>query len=186
MRKGAVIIDNRPSNQLSKVIDDHMKFLPDWELKYISDIPIRTAQDYNEILTDVKFWESLPYDKVLIFQHDSMILRPFDDYFLEYSYIGAPWKKNAPWNTLDRRGGNGGISLRDVKAHIELLKKVKYHSSMGNEDVFFSHKLDNVAPYEVCSKFGVETEYNLGTFSYHAIDKHLTGDQCYKIKTQYK
>lgn len=163
-----------------------MSFIPDWDLRHYDSYSIKNAEDYNRILTDIDFWAELPYDKVLIFQHDSMILRAFDENFYNYSYIGAPWKKEAPWSRKDRHGGNGGISFRDVSAHIHCLRRYRWDPSQGNEDVFFTHNLNNVAPYEICSKFGVETEYKLGTFSYHAIDKHLSVEECEKIKTQYE
>ena len=187
MRKCAIIIDDIRSRELDATIDKHMAFLPGWDLKHINSESITNGHDYNKILTDYQFWAGLPYDKVLIFQHDSMILRPLDEEFLDYSYVGAPWKADAPWARKDRSGGNGGISIRDVKDHIKLLSTRHYNPSRdGNEDVFFTHNLPNVAPYEICSKFGVETEFKLGTFSYHAIEKYLTGDECYQIKTQYQ
>ena len=104
---------------------------------------------------------------------------------LQYDYVGAPWRVDAPWARPDRAGGNGGISIRDVKAHAELCNKKRYNASEGNEGVWFTHNLTNVAPYEVCKAFGVETEFTLDTCTYHAIDKHLTPDQCNLIKNQY-
>ena len=186
MDKCAIIIDNRPSKQLDEIIDKHMDFLPDWDLKHISNLRINSASDYNRILTDYLFWEKLDYEKAFIFQHDSMMLKEIPDYMLEYSYVGAPWKADAPWNTPDRRGGNGGISIRDVEAHRLLTTVQRYNPSLMNEDVWFSHNLPNVAPYEICSKFGVETEFKLGTCTYHAIDNHLTPEQCNQIITQYE
>lgn len=186
MKKCAVIIDNRPSKKLSKIIDNHMDYLPGWHLRHFDNIQINSPQDYNNLLTNHDFWTTLNYDKVLIFQHDSGILKEIPDGFLEFNYVGAPWKSNAPWNTKDRRGGNGGISIRDVKAHATFTQYNNYHAGLGNEDVYFSHNLFNVAPYEVCSKFGVETEFKLGTCTYHAIDKHLTVDQCNQIYNQYE
>ena len=186
MRKCAIIIDNRPSKQLDEIIDRHMAFLPGWDLKKISHIPISNGHDYNRILTDHYFWEGLPYDKVLIFQHDSMMLKEIPDEFLQYDFVGAPWKANAPWNTPDRRGGNGGISIRDVKAHALFSAKSHYNPSRANEDVWYSHFLPNVAPYEICSKFGVETEFKLGTCTYHQIDRYLTKEQCNQIRNQYE
>lgn len=186
MRKCAIIIDNRDTPQIRETIDQHVAYLPDFDLKWYKDYDIKTPYDYNHILTDYSFWASLEYDKVLIFQHDSMILRELDEDFYNYSYIGAPWRKEAPWARKDRAGGNGGISLRDVKEHVKLLSHTHYNSGMGNEDVFFTHNLPNVAPYEVCARFGVETEYKLGTCTYHAIEKHLTGEECFQIKKQYE
>ena len=162
-----------------------MDFLPNWNLMHIKDVQINDGNDYNRLLTDPTFWNNLKYDKVLIFQHDSMILREGVEEFLDYSYVGAPWKSDAPWAMPDRRGGNGGISVRDVRAHQRLLSHQRWSHNQGNEDVFFSKNLTHVAPYEVCAKFGVETEFKLGTFSYHAIDKHLTPDECNQIMTQY-
>ena len=185
MRKGAIIIDNRPSGQLDEVIRRHMVHLQGWDLMAINDVYIRNGHDYNSMLTSLQFWESLPYDKVLIFQHDSMMLKSIPEDMLQHDFVGAPWKANAPWNTPDRRGGNGGISIRGVKAHIELIRRKRYSHGDGNEDVWYSHNLPNVAPYEICCKFGVETEFKLGTCTYHAIDKHLTQEQCQQIRMQY-
>lgn len=186
MKKCAVIIDSRPSKKLDIIIAQHMKHLEGWDLIKIHDVDIKSGHDYNAILTSILFWKSLPYDKVLIFQHDSMMLKPIPDYMLDYDFVGAPWKANAPWNTPDRRGGNGGISIRDVQAHIKFLENNTYNPSKANEDVWYSHNLPNVAPYEVCVKFGVETEFKLGTCTYHQIDSHLTVDQCNQIRTQYE
>jgi len=186
MRKCAIIIDNRPSKQLDEVIQRHMYYLPGWDLKRFHHLPINSGHDYNRILTDVRFWANLPYNKVLIFQHDSMMLKEIPNELLQYDFVGAPWRVDAPWNTPDRRGGNGGISIRDVQAHYEFLKNNKYNPSKANEDVWYSHHLPNVAPYEICVKFGVETEFKLGTCTYHQIDNHLTNEQCSQIRTQYE
>ena len=185
MKKCAVIIDNRKSINLEETIKLHMAFLPDWDLKHFSHYHINDGNDYNLILTDYQFWANLDYDKVLIFQHDSMLLKEIPENMLNYSYVGAPWKASAPWAREDRSGGNGGLSIRDVNAHKMLLSTRHWNNKEGNEDVFFSHHLKNVAPYEVCSKFSVETEFKLGTVGYHAIDKYLSEDECKQIKTQY-
>ena len=187
MNKCAVIVDNRPSAKLDKIIEQHMAFLPGWDLNHVSHIPISNGHDYNRILTDPNFWLKLDnYQKVLIFQHDSMIIKPIPDYMLDYDFVGAPWKADAPWNTPDRRGGNGGISIRDVEAHYRYSANNIYNPSKANEDVWYSHHLKNVAPYEICCKFGVETEFMLGTCTYHQIDSHLTPEQCEQIRRQYE
>jgi hypothetical protein len=186
MRKAALIVDNRVTPNTSEIINLHMAFLPGWNLLWFSEHKINDGNDYNKILTDYKFWSELDYDKVLIFQHDSMLLKEIPESMLKYDYVGAPWKKSAPWARKDRAGGNGGLSIRDVNAHRMLLSHTHWNSRYGNEDVFFSNKLHNVAPFDVCSKFSVETEFKLGTVGYHAIDKHLTKDECNQIKTQYE
>jgi hypothetical protein len=178
MKKGAIIIENRNIPNLDYIIRGHMKFLPDWGfIHYKADI--KTMDDYNKLITSVKFWESVPFDKVLIFQHDSKILRPGIDEFLEWDYVGAPWK-------FQLHGGNGGFSLRSKKAMIDTLKSFTWDKSKGNEDIFFSNFLvGNLAPRCVCDKFSCETIYKLGTLGTHAIDKYLTPAECETILSQY-
>jgi len=185
MRKAAIIVENRNLHKLDKTIQSHMDKLPGWELIHISNKPINHFHDYNRLLTQREFWE-IPYDKVLIFQHDSGILKEGADDFLDWDYVGSPWRTDASWARSDRAGGNGGISVRDVKAHHDLCCRLRYNPSNGNEDVWFTHNLPNVAPYEVCVKFACETEYKLGTIAYHAIEKHLSLTECINIKTQYE
>ena len=186
MKNIAVIVDNRPSPQLQKIIEAHMKHLPGWHLHHLSNVPISSQVDYNEILCSIEFWSRyVDYDRVLIFQHDSMLLRDGIEEFLEWDYVGAPWFEGAAWARQDRAGGNGGLSIRNPRAHIEVLEREKYHPSKNNEDVFFVHRLDNVAPFEVCNTFSCETVYQLGTLGYHAIDKYLTEDEQDRIINQY-
>lgn len=174
----AVLIENRPLPNLNEIIDRHLNFLPNWDFIHLKP-PVKNAHDYNKLLTNPNFWKQFKTEYVLIFQHDSGLLKEGIDEFinLDYDYYGAPWKDNAPWARKDRAAGNGGLSLRKVKPHIKVCTEKAYNYNMGNEDVYFSHNLPNVAPYEVCKKFSVETEYQLGTLGYHAIDKHLTKDQ---------
>ena len=174
-----------------------MKFLPGWHLNvfsrldYYIDYPhlrheylggLSPINDYNRQLTSPKFWEKLiKYDRVLIFQQDSGILKKGIEDFLNWSYVGAPWFNGAPWARKDRAGGNGGLSLRDPKEMLRVCHG--WNPSKGNEDVFFTHKCKNVAPYEICKKFSVETVFELGSFGYHAMSKHLSDQQVMEIIT---
>ena len=189
MKKCAIIIDNRPSKQLDEIIDRHMKFLPDWDLKRVHDIPISNGHDYNRILVDTKFWEALDYDKVLIFQCDSMLLREGIDEFLEYDFIGAPIhpSRNFPFPAM-----NGGLSIRTPKAMIECLEKkhistTKYANH--NEDIYFSYTCKdlefNIPDFETARKFSVETIYGLGSLGIHAANKYLSNNELHKIMNQY-
>lgn len=191
MRNCAIIVDNRLSNkELDKVVERHVNHLPGWACVSLNPERIRNSEDYNRYLTSVEFWGSLQeWNKILIFQHDSGILRNGIDEFMEWDYVGAPWKMDAPWAHPERKGGNGGLSLRCPKKALSLIHKKPYSPSYGNEDVYFSRYLEEVngkvAPYEVCKTFSVETEFCAGTFGYHAIDKHLSSSQCEEIFKQY-
>ena len=185
MKVSAVILDSRKTIEIKDVIEKHMDYLPGWSYKHISDVRFQEIQEFQLYLLTQNFWRRLiKYDKVLIFQYDSEILKEGIDEFLGYSHIGAPWKANFVGNTSDRRGGNGGISVRDVRLHLEALAK-KPRPPKVWEDVWFSHNLPNVAPYQMCKKFSVESDFSLGSMCAHAIDKHLTPEQCQQIRTQY-
>ncbi len=197
----AVIVDSRPID--AEIVQAHIKHLPGWELimflqpnsyetrerfgcRGILCPPINSLNDYNNFLTSEVFWKKLiEFDRVLIFQQDSMILKDGIYEFLEFDYVGAPWI----WQKEPRIGGNGGLSLRNPKKCFELVHKKPWCLAYGYEDVFFSNGLGEVggkvAPYEICRKFSCETMYELGTFGYHAIQSHLTSDQVSKIISQY-
>ena len=181
MTRAAIIIDNRPG--LESVIEAHEKFIPkDWLVYQITNEQTNTVLEYNKLLTSKRFWRNMP-DKVLIFQHDSMLLREGVDEFLEWDYVGAPWK-------FQEFGGNGGLSLRDSKAMLKVINQYpEWDMSFGNEDVYFSNALHqlgtNIAPREVCKKFSVESIFELGTVGYHQIDTYLSATECKIIKEQY-
>lgn len=183
-----VIVENRPLAK--EAIEAHQPFLTGWRMIHVKDYNVTDGPSYNQLMTSIKFWEALQnYEKVIIFQHDSRILRQGIAEFLCWDYIGAPWLDSAPWARNDRKGGNGGFSLRCPKKSLELIKMMRYLPAMGNEDVYFVHNLEKVgakiAPHSACKKFSVESEFTLGTFGYHQIDAHLSPAECEQIRQQY-
>jgi hypothetical protein len=166
-----------------------MRYLPGWKHEHLK-ASVKNSYDYNAILTRKDFWNRYSeYNRVLIFQHDSGLLREGIDEFLEWDYVGAPWYDGAPWAHPQNKGGNGGLSLRNPRMMIAILNKFRYPPMQGNEDVFYVHHLEEVggklAPYEVCKKFSCETVFCLGTMGYHAIDKHMSQEQTEEILNQY-
>ena len=201
MKNGCCIVETRPLGNLNKLINDHLRFVPDeWGLTiYCSKrnkhllrglsrkatlITLKdsfTVSDYNRLFKSVKFWDSLPYNKVLIFQTDSMLLKHGIEDFLEWDYVGSPWK-------FQEHGGNGGLSLRSV----QLMKYIceNYKFTTRNEDVLFcnimkDHNLGKLAPREVCKKFSTEAIFEFGTIGYHGIHNWLSKEQQDLIKNQY-
>lgn len=51
---------------------------------------------------------------LLLMQGDGFILHPeaWDDGFLDYDFLGAPWPASSSWVRAGRQVGNGGFSLR--------------------------------------------------------------------------
>jgi len=202
MRTALIFFETRNMDGLADIVMGHYKHLPPGFdiLIYCSKsnrrqfeglnakitiIDLLTERrEYNYFLTDHHFWD-IPYDKVLVAQHDSMLLRNGIEEFYKWDYVGAPWK-------FQKHGGNGGLSLRSVLAmkDISFAWEYKGKAVHGNEDIFFcNHMLKTkyrLAPRKVCEKFSVETIYKLGTLGYHAIDRYLTPQQIDNIKFQYK
>jgi hypothetical protein len=179
-----VLVDNRDVD-LDSIVKKHTKFLPkEWKTIIYRPYWIKSTNDYNKFITTIWFWEDLrEYERVLIIQHDSELLRFGIDEFLEYDYVGAPW-------TFQLKGGNGGLSLRNPKVMLKCLSKFPYSLEYGNEDVYFSNTIEkvggNLAPRDVCFNFSCETIYRLGTLGYHAIDKYMSKEQINNILNQYK
>lgn len=205
MTFGLAIIETRPLTNIREIIENHIYFTG-WPVTFFHGLgnaafvkkelkglnvkfrELRVTElsesGYNNLLTSTEFWEAIPYDKVLIFQHDSRLLRKGVEEFLQWDFVGAPWK----WQQW---GCNGGCSLRQKETMLQIIKTNSYNQRVhGNEDVFFSNIMQtfkmNLAPREVCERFGVEAVYKLGTFSFHAIDKWLSPKQCDAIRSQYE
>ncbi len=185
MRLGAIIVDNRKEG-MKEIINRHAEFLDDkWEIIWMPQHKIESARDYNLIMTSYQFWSRLPFDKVLIFQHDSGLLRKGIEEFLEYDFIGAPIQH------IDFPAMNGGLSLRDVSAMLNVIVKTRYNPNKhGNEDMYFCNQLakngGKLPTKDVAQKFSVETIYNTGSLGYHAMNKYLTKEECETILNQYK
>lgn len=197
---GAVIVETRALPNLVDLINNHMKHLQGWGLtiycsnenylvlnKYFKDAKIVNIKNqineltYNYMLCSKEFWESIEYDNILIFQHDSMLLRGGVEEFIGIDYIGAPIKHIA------YPAMNGGLSLRTKKAMLDTLNTVSYNPFLhGNEDMFYSNYLvGKKATKEQAEIFSCETMFKLGTLGIHAIEKYLTESEVNKIKNQY-
>ena len=145
-----------------------------------------TVTEYNKLLTNVKFWEKLQGEKILIYQEDSLIFKNNIKDFVKWDYIGAP----LPLGTNDTPNcvGNGGLSLRTRSIMIETLKRISpvktnYNSSTIEymktnglkyppEDVYFSKNIQElnigkVADWNSASEFSSESYYNKNSFGGH-------------------
>jgi hypothetical protein len=95
---------------------------------------------YSALLKMPQLWENfLNWEHALIYQTDALLIRKIDDIYFNYDYIGSPWTQSnqcAPYC-----GGNGGFSLRRIKAMIEKCERFRNtvfeQIHRGNEDIFF-------------------------------------------------
>jgi|ERR1700723_4227505 len=178
----ALIIENRDIPGLNEIISQHEHFLPKGTpIYHLHNEQINSIGNYNRLLLSKRLWRNLTSDRVLIFQHDSMLLKEGIEDFLEWDYCGAPWS----WCDY---GGNGGLSIRNPKTMMKIIDIGGWNGTL-NEDHHICNVMHqsgmNLAPREVCSKFSVEAIYQLSTVGFHAIDVWLTPSECNAIRTQY-
>lgn len=212
MKLGYILVDTR-LEEVYKAIEQNLIFCPGGDLfiytssenieiitnsfkldnftLYLESVPTEPpflVHQYNLLLTDKEFWKKYyEYDRVIIFQSDSEILKPGIEQFFEYDYIGAPWKDYD--SDYFPYVGNGGLSIRNPKVMYNILLENTWGRNMG-EDLFLARAMVNgnygtLAPYEVAKKFAVESVFCLGSLGAHAIDKWFSEEKCNQIRTQY-
>ena len=104
------------------------QFLTD-KTERFADKNFKGVKAYSRLCLDVKFYERFKeYDYIFICQPDGWVFRDELEEWCEkgYDYVGAPWFEG--FDGADENSkmltevGNGGMSLRKVKSHIELFK----------------------------------------------------------------
>lgn len=124
-------------------------------------------------------------DYWLSIHDDGFVINPhlWDNKFLEYDWVGAPWPPEYEWlyteNRPGNRVGNGGFVLKSKKLLKTVSQTIKYRG--GSDDVMicndFYHTLFKkgikYAPVEIAMKFSLENpipecDFNLNnTFGFH-------------------
>ncbi len=187
----------------ANICQEHFEFaevklltsLPAGDHKNIVPIePINTVEDYSKFVIS-RLDEFVDTDHVLIIQYDGFILNSeaWDDAFLKYDYIGAPWLVDKKWSkdvgfpqNLEGKMwvGNGGFSLRSKKL-------LSLCAQLARENTFEKYQPEDVAlcvwkrslleeegiqfaPVELAKKFSFEgktyeRDYWDGEFGFHGI-----------------
>jgi len=157
------------------------------EVLFISDRKI-TSENFKSILIDSinskveysyfminELTKYINTSHCLVIQYDGYVIRPdlWDNDFLSYDYIGAPW-----WYPVNNVG-NGGFSLRSK----HLLKStaqqdfIKYHPEddmicRENRQLLESKYRINYAPVDVATKFSYEPNNKREPFTNHTFGFH--------------
>lgn len=140
-----------------------VRFLP-------KDAELTSSRGVSVFLTRPWIWEQLvATERVLLFQADSMLCSKsqdaVEDYF-EYDYVGAPIDSHYG------HGYNGGLSIRNPRLFLEIVKESDFlQSGFEFEDQFFYQKLKEkkaeMPSEEVAKSFSVETVYYETPLGYH-------------------
>jgi hypothetical protein len=170
--------------------------IPEGETKNIEVVdsvwPMDTYLKYNQYVFE-ELYNHVETSHCLLIQYDGFVVQPelWDNNFLNYDYIGAPWPYSETAYVTDSgehvRVGNGGFSLRSKKL-LELPKKYNipfqeregFWNEDGNVCVYNreSFRLHNIkyAPIDVAVKFSKETvipeNENVNSFGFHNFNGH--------------
>lgn len=194
----AIIVETRKMDQLEWVAST-VKHHLNWPIRFFcsheSEKCISGVQksiipkniDYSQIFKDIEFWKDIEYEHILIFQHDSFVLRSGIEEFLHYDYIGAPWywtygdhADNRYKDLKDfKNGGNGGFSLRKRSSMMKIISKNP--PDYEYEDMYFSNALEKDTPLDIKQKFAVESMFHPNPLGVHQIHRYLKSDEIKKL-----
>jgi len=178
-----------------------IQYIPGLE-QFLQDPRMKSLFNMCMAMTTPEFWKDyFNYERVLIFQRDTAILKKGIEDFFDYDYVGAPCYNFVKDQTIQ----NGGLSLRNPrvmeyicrmygwKTDLQDMMVVGQYSSASffAEDIFFclrmiKYNAGNLAPLDVAKKFSAESRFELDTLGYHRIEAYLTEEEQQQIKQQYK
>jgi glycosyltransferase involved in cell wall biosynthesis len=215
-RYNAVLIDNRSSYKIEAVLlnilyftnedigiqlfynDENEKYILELINKYnlfnislekISNFSFTTQ--YQEFLFSKEFYDKVCGEKILLFQIDSLLLKPFDMKYFDYDWIGAVWNSRTlnqpPLLPLFKDKlpiGNGGFNIRNInKCRIIAGEIFQYKRPINglNEDSIYSYLLQeyatvlqsNFPSLMEAMEFSVETIYHPDPMSVHSFHIYL-------------
>lgn len=137
-----------------------------------------THNEHSRYMESSEFWKQVKGTKALIFQTDSLLLRSGIDDFLEYDYVGAPWRKPKENQWV----GNGGLSLRSVNKMIEICDNNPVTEDILEDIYFMKHmKGIGVADIETAMKFSMEDVFSPNPLGVHNPIRHIGPEQLKKV-----
>jgi hypothetical protein len=162
-------------------LDIYQSLLPELMIERFPKRHFLSVQTYNDFLLGPQFYETFlqKYEWMLIYQLDAFLLSNRIEHFcqLGYDYYGAPWTSGFPqyhflfdrWpiriNTKRFLVGNGGLSLRNIKNTVDLLKEKQGHITKAYfmEDAFFGYwgSLESqfrACPPKIAATFSLEMD----------------------------
>lgn len=153
---------------------------PDNMPEYIEHIKLDHMTHEKSSLFSIKEMNNyIDTEYCLSIHDDGFVINPhlWDNNFLNYDYIGAPWSKEAPWCPINRVG-NGGFCLKSKK-FLNLMQKLNWggqHDDVMITNTYYDYFVNagcRYAPVEVAMRFSLESkidecEYNLDNcFGFH-------------------
>ena len=132
-------------------------------------------EEYNLLISSLDFWEKVNGDIILFMEMDSCLCDNPDlkiNDFLDYNYVGSPWKNNKSFLDQTDTIGNSGFSLRNKNETIKFIKNNEYKYGTPT-DVYFN-SIKNKPSHEKSKKFGVEQVFYPNPIGVHKPWKSLS------------
>ncbi len=182
-----VCVDTINYGKAVAAIQKSLKQIMPYKAIFLTDIPyksdqfeviqiptIKTIEEYSHFMLK-ELWKYIRYEEathVLVIQHDGYVLdgEQWDDEFLSYSFLGAPWPRQDKYQI-----GNGGFSLRSMTL-IERVANDDTIMSLNPEDnvvaILYRDYLESKGfawpPIELAHKFSFELyQPRCKTFGFH-------------------
>lgn len=119
-------------------VDQYKKVVPNADFEFIDPKWQSNYRMFNRLKIEPLLYEKFKeYDHLLYYELDAWVFRDELEYWCEkpYDFIGAPWieEVNNGKPEFYPVGGNGGMSLRNIKAHLALWtidKKLRTNSEV--------------------------------------------------------
>jgi len=197
--KALFIAETRPSFWLPLVIRNAVDAHPDWNL-YVAgtpdvirfvqsavggdfraihiDVPSRISVNvYSAIMLSPELWDVFREETVLVFQIDTVIVRPVPATAPDLAILGAACGELGD----DTHVANGGLSLRNVAAMRRAVRAMTPEEKQMPEDIAFCAALrrlgEPMPTITQCNEFAIESLGNPATvIGIHGTDKYYCPD----------
>lgn len=156
-----VIVENRWPDRVQKLCDHIRRHVKDACISVKSDLPISQDKSHYDRFCSLELHTIFNTPHAIVCQLDGYPVHwpSWDDGFLNYDYIGAPWP--ASWCPHNCRVGNGGFSLRSRRLCLELSRKPWV--AMADDVFICQHAAQEMrragmvyAPVHMAARFSVE------------------------------
>lgn len=150
-----------------------------------------SAIEYNSLKKHADTWRCLSSEKLLWIELDCLLVQPGINEFLEWDYVGAPWRAEMAISP-NCRVGNGGLSLRSRSAMLRIAESSPGHpipnpSVIYTEDLYFCINMQlcnqqqpgsfKIPDVETAANFSVESIYSRSPKGLHKTWKYLSSHQ---------
>lgn len=175
---------------------DHYSFKEKVSVIRFPNRYFKSMMHYNRLMLKKDFYSKFTeFDYILIYQTDAYVFKDDLSFWCskKYDYIGAPWTKNydpdANYGFINE-SGNGGFSLRKVKAFLDVLdsKQLIY----GTNYFILKYKIKNKllmilsAPFLLLKKAGFRNRINFFLKNYKMGEDKFWAFEAIKFQNSFR